>query len=192
MAINSTDLFIIERSGVNYSATANDISNFVQTQIGTSEYEVADIPARNALTGLTLGDTVFVTDATGDATVDAGWALYRWMGSAFTKIAEEESLDIVIANTDLSYVASPTQGVIQSSTGNNATVPAADATNAGLMVPAQFNKLTNITVTSPVDLDAINTASHAAVTLAGNVNNNPLTLAGQEMGFSISQLTACP
>lgn len=192
MAVLSTDLYIIERGGVNYSVTAADISAFVQSQVGTSEYQVADITARNALTGLTLGDTVMVDDASDDATVDAGWALYRWMGVAFTKIAEEESLDIVVASTDLSYIASPTQGIIESSTGNNATIPAADATNAGLQTPAQFTTVSNITATAPVNLDTLAAASHAAVTLAGSVNNNPHTLTGQVLGFSISQLTAAP
>lgn len=192
MAVLGTDLAIIERSGVVYQATIADVSDYIQSNIGTSEYEVADIAERNALTGLSLGDTVFVTDGSGDATVDAGWAIYRWMGAAYQKIAEEESMDIVVAGADLAYVASPTQGVVTSSSGNNATIPAADATNAGLQTPAQFTKLSNIAVTAPVNLDTLATASHDAVTLAGSTNNNPLTLSGQVAGFSISQLSVLP
>jgi hypothetical protein len=79
-----------------------------------------------------------------------------------------------------------------SSTGTDATIPAGNGTNAGLLVPAQFNKLANITVTGAVNLDSLATASHAAVTLAGTTNTNPLTLSGQVVGFSISQLTAAP
>ena len=37
---------------------------------------------------------MFVADASGDATVDAGWALYVFTGEAFTKVAEGEGLDI--------------------------------------------------------------------------------------------------
>jgi len=39
------------------------------------------------------GQTCFVLDATGDATVGDGWAIYRWSGSAWTKIMEGESID---------------------------------------------------------------------------------------------------
>jgi len=45
-------------------------------------------------------ENVYVTDASGDATVDAGWAIYKYLLATDTwvKIGEQESLDIV-ANT---------------------------------------------------------------------------------------------
>lgn len=46
--------------------------------------------------------------------------------------------------TDLGYTASPTQGVVTSNTGTDATLPLADSTNAGLMAPAQHTKLAGI------------------------------------------------
>lgn len=192
MALQGSDYFIIERGSTVYNVLGSDILSYVQANIGTSEYDVADIAARNALTGLSTGDRVFVVDASADATVTSGWAIYVWRGLAFTKVAEEEGLDVVAGGADLSYTASATQGVVVSSSGSDATIPAANGTNAGLMVPAQVNKLANVTVTSATDLDAIRTASHAAVTLAGTTNTNPLTLTGQSLGFSISQLTAAP
>jgi hypothetical protein len=192
MAVQGSDYFIIERGGVVYSALASDILAYMQASLGTSEYDVANIAARNALTGLTTGDRVFVLDATGDATVGSGWAIYVWRGVGFTKVAEAEGLDVIAGGADLSYTASPTQGVVVSSTGTDATIPAANVTNAGLMTPAQFNKVAFVTVTGAVNLDNLAGASHAAVTRAGNTNTNPLTLAGQVLGFSISQLTAAP
>ncbi len=57
--------------------------------------------------------------------------------------------------TNLSYTASPTNGVVNSDTGTDATIPLASGTNAGLMAPTQFTKLSNITVTQVVDLDTI-------------------------------------
>jgi hypothetical protein len=48
--------------------------------------------------------------------------------------------------TDLAYVASSTDGVVTSSTGNSATIPAGSATNASLMLPADKTKLDSITV----------------------------------------------
>lgn len=192
MALQGSDYFIIERGGSVYHTLGSDILAYIQANIGSTQFEVANIAARNALTGLTVGDRVFVIDATGDATVTTGWAIYVWRGSAFTKVAEQEGLDVVVGGANLSYTASPTQGVVVSSTGDDAIIPAANGTNAGLMVPAQVDKLANVSVTQPVDLDAMEGASHAAVTLAGSTNTNPLTRSGQQLGFSISQLTAAP
>lgn len=192
MALQGSDFFIIERATAVYSVMASDILAYIQANIGTSEYDVANIAARNALTGLSVGDRVFVADATADATVGSGWAIYVWRGSSFTKVAEQEGLDVVVGGTNLSYTASPTQGVVVSSSGDDATISAANSTNAGLMLPGHFTKLTNITVTGAVNLDTLASASHAAVTLAGSTNTNPLTRTGQTLGFSISQLTAAP
>ena len=192
MAMQGSDYFIIERGSTVYSLLGTDILAYIQSNIGSSEYDAADITARNALTGLSVGDRVFVVDASADATVTSGWAIYIWRGSAFTKVAEEEGLDVVVGGTDLGYTASATQGVVTSSSGDDATIIAANGTNAGLMVPAQFTKLDFISVTGAVNLDTLAGASHAAVTLAGTTNTNPLTLSTQAVGFSISQLTAAP
>lgn len=192
MALQGSDYFIIERGGSVYHTLGSDILAYIQANIGSTQFEVANIAARNALTNITIGDRVFVIDATGDATVNSGWAIYVWRGAAWTKVAEEEGLDVVIGGANLSYTASPTQGVVVSSTGDDAIIPAGNGTNAGLMVPAQFNKLGRIAVTQAVDLDAVETASHASVTLVGTTNSNPLTRSGQVLGFSISQLTVAP
>ena len=39
--------------------------------------------------------------------------------------------------TNLGYTPSAANGIVTSSTGTSATIPAVDATNAGLMTPAQ-------------------------------------------------------
>jgi hypothetical protein len=49
-----------------------------------------------------------------------------------------------------------------------------------------------LTLSLSRDLNAMRTASHAAVTLAGAANTNPLTLTGQQIGLSIANLTAAP
>jgi len=192
MALQGTDQFIVERSSTVYSVLSSDILAYVQANIGTSEYDVADITARNALSGLSTGDRVFVVDASADSTVESGWAIYIWRGSAFTKVAEAEGLDVTVGSANLTYSASATQGVVNSSTGTNATLPAATGTNAGLMLPAQFTKVGHIAVTDAVDLDDLLAASHAAATTAGTANNNPIVLSTQELSFSISNLTAAP
>ena len=195
MAVQGSDSFVISRGGTLYKTLASDILSYVESQIGTSQYRVADITARNALdASMSAGDRVMVDDASADATVTAGWALYQWLASGvWRKIAEQESLDITVGGaTNLAYSAGPTNGVVTSDTGTDATIPAADGTNAGLMVPAQFNKLGFITVTGAVNLDTLASASHAAVTLTGSESTNPLTLTGQTLGFSIAKLTSAP
>lgn len=195
MAVQGSDSFVISRGGTLYKTLASEILSYVESQIGTSQYRVADITARNALdASMSAGDRVMVDDASADATVTTGWALYQWLSTGvWRKIAEQESLDITVGGaTNLTYSAGPTNGVVTSDTGTDATIPAADGTNAGLMVPAQFNKLGFITVTGAVNLDTLASASHAAVTLAGSASTNPLTLTGQAIGFSIANLTSAP
>ena len=81
-------------------------------------------------------------------------------------------------STDLSYTSSAIQGVIVSSDGNNAIIPTADTNIAGLLSPAQFDKLGNITVTSPVNLNdviaaqIINNSKEGNATHTGEVTGN--------------------
>jgi hypothetical protein len=55
--------------------------------------------------------------------------------------------------TNLSYTASPTNGIVNSNTGTNATIPLADGTNAGLLSPANKLKLDNTSGTNTGDQD---------------------------------------
>lgn len=195
MPIVSSDSFMISRAGALYKTNASDLLAFMQTNLGTSEYRVADITARNALnSSMTIGDRVMVDNATGDATVSSGWALYQWLASnSWRKIAEQESVDVSVGGaTNLTYSASSTNGVVISDTGTDANLPAADGTNAGLLLPGGFTKLGFLTVTAATDLDAMRTTSHAPVTLAGSASTNPLVLTGQQLSFSIANLTAAP
>lgn len=51
---------------------------------------------------------------------------------------------IITGATNLSYTSSPTQGIVNSDTGNDATLPLVDNTNAGLQSPADKIKLDGI------------------------------------------------
>ena len=53
--------------------------------------------------------------------------------------------------TNLDYEASPTKGTITSSTGDDADIPLVDATNAGLMTPAQRTRLAGIEARATAD-----------------------------------------
>jgi len=52
--------------------------------------------------------------------------------------------DITGGATNLGYTASPTNGIVTSDTGTDATLTLADGTDAGLMTPANFTKLAGI------------------------------------------------
>ena len=56
--------------------------------------------------------------------------------------------------TNLAYTASPTQGTITSDTGTDATIPAADGTNAGLFLPAEKTKLAGIAEGAEVNVQS--------------------------------------
>ena len=57
---------------------------------------VANITARDAITDKFTGLRVHVLDASADVTVTSGWAEYLWTGSAWTKVSESESIDVVL------------------------------------------------------------------------------------------------
>lgn len=64
-------------------------------------YVVNDIAARDGLESPNQGDLCWVKDATADATVSTGAAQYIYDGSAWVKIAEAESMDLVVNWADI-------------------------------------------------------------------------------------------
>jgi hypothetical protein len=185
MALTNTDLFIVERAGVQYKMTAQQLADF---NGAVHEYTANTIGERDAGTlsptppggGLKVGDRVFVVDASADLTVTADWAVYR-VGSTgpivYDKIQEKESLDQVVSGGgNLSYTPSPTNGVVTNSGGTDATIPLATDTNAGLASPAMFN------------------AVHLAASAGGTAASNPVAVNGgtQVITFNITSLTSLP
>jgi len=169
MTLLNSDLLLVERGGVEYQMNAEQLKAFLQTN-----FIAADIAGRDAL-DLNVGDEIYVVDATADATVDAGGAKYIYDGTAFIKTAEDESFDVSIAPVDLAYTPSPTNGLVTSSSGTDATIPAVSATNAGLATPAMLEN------------------SHVAAVASGTAATNPVTVsADQEIGFSIGALAPLP
>ena len=69
--------------------------------------------------------------------------------------------------TNLGYTPSPTNGAVTSSTGSSATLPLADATNAGLLKPAKFTVLENTSGTNTGDQDLSSYALLASPTFTG-------------------------
>lgn len=64
-------------------------------------YVVNDIAARDGLESPKQGDLCWVKDATADATVSTGAAQYIYDGSAWVKIAEAESMDMIVNWADI-------------------------------------------------------------------------------------------
>lgn len=171
MALQNTDLFLVVRGGVNYKMSADQIKQFLGTN-----FIAANIVDRDALIpSLSIGDEVYVVDATGDPTITVGGAKYVWDGTSFLKVAEDESFDVTIAPTNLGYTSSPSQGLVTSSTGTDAILPLVDGTNAGLASPQMF----------------VN--SHVPVTTAGTTQTNPINVdANQVLSFNVDALLALP
>ncbi len=193
MALALTDWVAVSRGGQVYKGTLSSFINLVTDNIGTTEQSVADITARDALSGQTLGDRVIVDDASADATVTAGWAIYTWNGSNWVKVAEEEGLDIVLTHTDLGISLTATTATITNTDGTDTTIPLADATNAGLFSPSEKAKVSNLLVTTQVDLDDLNAKSHLAVTTSGSQQTNPIVVdSNQVLSFNIENLDTLP
>lgn len=98
-------MFISNAAGTAVRRLPNrdDIQNDIQTMVnqavaGTSHlYVVADIAGRDALTP-TVVTQALVIDATGDTSVVSGAATYVYdpVGDAWSKIAEHESMDVIL------------------------------------------------------------------------------------------------
>lgn len=182
MALNSTDLFIVERAGVQYKMTSDQIATFVGAVKDITATTYANMLSGTFVGGVVAkaGDRVFIADATGDTSVVSGWAIYRITSISpivVVKIQEQESMDLTVnAVTNLSYTASAASGTIVSDTGTDAVIPLVNGTNAGLASPSMFNN---------EHVKAV-----AGLTASSNpVNVNSTT---QAITFGITQLTALP
>jgi len=80
--------------------------------------------------------------------------------------------------TNLGYTASPTNGIVTSDTGTDATIPLATGTDAGLLSPAQKTLLDNTSGTNSGD-NATNTTSnsYADAKVADAINDGTTTIA---------------
>lgn len=96
--------------------------------------------------GVNLGTSATVTEIN-----------FTGNGISASRVGNVVTVDVGATSgvTNLTYTASATNGIVVSDTGSDATIPAADGTNAGLMIPAQFNKLGFVTITQAVDLDTL-------------------------------------
>lgn len=81
---------------VDLSGTVTELTS--PHTIATNQDVFANSAAMAAATGQLPGDIAYVVDASGDATVTTGAAMYVWDGTTWKKIAEFESMDFVLAS----------------------------------------------------------------------------------------------
>lgn len=103
------------------------------------------------------GIGVFVNDIAFSDIKDESGSAYASQ-SAFETYVYENTGERVSSGggssvTNLGYTASSSNGIITSDTGTDATIPLADGTNAGLLKPADFTKLSNTSGTNTGDQD---------------------------------------
>lgn len=84
---------------------------------------VSNIAARDAIASPDDGMLIIVRDASGDPTVDSGSATYGWMAAEtpWEKLAEFESLDTVMAWTNITGRPTSTPAQIDSAVTNSHT-----------------------------------------------------------------------
>lgn len=103
VALTGTDLGTftgnVITDNVDLLTALQEIETFIENIPTREQTVVADITARDAQTGVETGDLTYVVDASADATVTLGAALYVWDGAAYAKVAEFESMDL-----DLSHI----------------------------------------------------------------------------------------
>jgi hypothetical protein len=96
-------------------------------------------------------------------------------------LAGTVALTSQIVSTNLGYTASPTNGIITNSNGTGATLPLANATNAGLLAPADFTKLASgVPLKSDYTAFSILAANTSATPVALTVGTN--TVIGRVAG----------
>jgi hypothetical protein len=98
--------------------------------------------------------------------------LYVWDGT-WVDLTSQGS-----GSTNLSYTPSASNGVVNSSTGSNATIPATDAVNAGLLLPAKLTEIDAATTKlAGIENNATADQSNAEIKTAyeSNANTNAYT-----------------
>lgn len=145
-------------SEVNPTSARSNLDVFSKTEVqnlvsgSDNGIIVGTIPARDALTDLSVSDRIFVTD---DG--DGKWAMY--IVSAITDGAGATSTYIKVADADI-FSNALTKEAVKSSYESNAD------TNA--FVDAEKAKLANISITQAVDLDQVESDLAATTTTANS------------------------
>ena len=158
-----------------FSGDYNDLLN--RSAIPSSLSELADDPNHRTVTDAEKANWNSKLSAEVDGSVTNELQNLSLTGNNLS-ISDGNTVDLSTitganSTTHLSYTASATNGTVNSSTGTDATIPLANATNAGLMPPADYSKLSGISSSADryYDWDLFVEGTHEAnVTKGRNVD----------------------
>jgi len=134
---------------VGEDATTADIADSTNKRYVTD----ANLTVINNTSGTNTGDNATNSQYSGLAASKQDNITLTTTGTsgASTLVGSTLNIPQYSGATNLSYTASPTNGIVNSSTGTGATITLADATNAGLLKPAKFTVLENTSGTNTGD-----------------------------------------
>jgi hypothetical protein len=128
----------IIQPGDNISELTNDAGYSTTTGTVTSVGVTAGTGITVSGSPITSSGSITVTNAAPDQVVSLTG------GSNVTVTGTYPSFTVAASNTNLGYTSAASAGTVTSSTGNNATLPAATASIAGLLTSADKTKLDGI------------------------------------------------
>ena len=146
-----------------------DTTTDTLTVAASGKFAVGAVNIIDDTTGTTTLSNIDALDATTEATIEAAIDTLGNLTSASSlsvTASQVSDFDTEVGNnsavalntakvtnvsTNLSYTAAPTIGTVTSSDGDDATLPLATGTNAGLLAPADFTKLGLTTNTNSGD-----------------------------------------
>jgi len=144
ITVDAQGRIILAANGTGGGGAATDLTYTTSATQGTVNSSTgidATIPqATSSTAGLMINTDKSKLDKFADiaGVADANKVLtVNGTGTAATWVAPP-------TGTNITYTASPTQGMVNSSTGADAPIPVATTTNAGLLLPADFSKLNKI------------------------------------------------
>ena len=118
----NAEVYITDTAGVakgfGNSAMINNLISTAMASQATLFQVVADIGARDALFTGSTHLLALVSDASADSTVDSGAAFYAWDGTAASKVAEFEGLDVVQQWANITGGPASAPAAIDAAVGN--------------------------------------------------------------------------
>lgn len=106
----------------------------------------------------------------------------KWNGTAWTNQADSTASEGGASATNLATTLSSTSVIITSDTGTDATIPATDSTNAGVMTPAQKAKLDGVATgatANDTDANLKNRSNHTGAQAISTVTGLQTALDGK-------------